>query len=138
MKISEQNIYAQFNRTNQPFNDTSAINPSSAISLQTKTDFSPKNTTLNNGDVAATLETTSHLLQADKKAILYKREQFSAPSTSSVESERIKIRPADYYRNMLRTEAESRIDYNETVSDEQMDLFLRKAFKLFNSPNPFL
>ena len=94
--------------------------------------------TENNSEVVATLETGSHIREPKKNAILYKREKISPPSRSTVELAGTKINPAEHYQNMLRTESESKTTNPENVTDEQMDLFLRKAFRLFNSPNPFL
>lgn len=137
MKISEQNIYSLQNNVNHLTNNPSSVD---SISLSTsKITYKPSEIkgAKSDEEIVATLERSMRPQNPQKKGILYKREQISAPVTTHVALTGTKLRPAEHYQNMLRAEAEAKIESNDSVSDEQMDTFLREAFKLFNSPNPF-
>ncbi len=85
----------------------------------------------NNDDIAATLETNISRKDSARKAILYTKEQFAQriPS-SSVHGNRIDLTSQN--RDIKRTGAEFLSNDSHMVSDEAMDAFLRKAFKLFD------
>ena len=138
MKLYEQNIYSQYNTTNFQVHTTPSTNSPSIGPKEISETLDKSANTANSGEIIATLETGSHIRDSHKNAILYKREQINPAVRSGIELAGTKINPAEHYKNMLRTESESKTANTETITDEQMDLFLKKAFRLFNSPNPFL
>lgn len=85
----------------------------------------------NDNDIAATLETNISPKSTERKAILYTKEQFARHvQSSSVQGNRIDL--SSHIRDMKRTEAEFLSNDSHMVSDEAMDAFLKKAFKLFD------
>ncbi len=85
----------------------------------------------NDDEIAATLETNISHNTTNRNAILYTKEQFAQPVRSaSVQGNRIDLN--SHIRDMKRTEAEFLSNDSHMVSDEAMDAFLRKAFKLFD------
>ncbi len=139
MNITDQNFYKNLNQTTSLYSAVSSADAlsKSAINKTAEGDKSDS-ANLQKGELAATLETSAKSSFAKNKGLLYRREQFVVPTHNNAQIDGTKIRPADHYSNMLRAETESKIDSdNATITDEQMDAFLRKAFQLFHCRDPF-
>lgn len=118
MKINEQLFYQHIQR---PLSVKE--NDSSQIKEIIQRDNSKQ-------DIAATFETnTSSPSRA--KGILYRKEQFINPrAVTQPIGEKIELSPR--IKDMKRSEIELNNNSSDEVSNEAMDAFLRKAFRLFD------
>lgn len=83
------------------------------------------------GELVATLETNASAREKSTKGILYRKENFANPLAShQIPGTKINITP--HIRDMKRSEVELQGLASESISDEAMDAFLRKAFRLFD------
>lgn len=140
--ISEQNPYSLMSQSNSMNAGNNLTRRPSGISeehLREQITIKPEATpspSSETGEVVATVETSSASRQTTPKGMFYRKEQFSGRFASRIASppsgERIDLN--SQIRNIRAASSEFPSAANETVTDAQMDAFLRKAFRLFDIP----